>query len=274
MHEAEVLLVNALQARGKWLEKHEPWLHFNPAACDVAELPVGAKKGCMNLSEYTVELGHKGDPTIIPRLQIPRRARPDEWGPETQFQWVALLNTIFRDNPPALDARCNDAPDKDKPVISRIALGGGRLESSRMGKYFGEAVRWDFKSSQASPSIWNQAMTEWVTWTVGGFDTEVKINLRKTGGNATTISLKPENGEDTVRIVIENSPTDPSTSSDPRQLHHFRWFYQLLDPKPKPGPIPMTNHPPDLAVISCPCGKAHMTVVGGNAFCPPASFEV
>jgi len=280
--DCQVLMVNALSPddddRKHHLVEHTPWLHFQPSlVSDLDALSKEEQDGCVPLNSLTVRFDAPEGPTTVPKRKIPYGGMPGkDWGDESGLQWVASLNDILRDErPPAkLDPRClNDPPSPKNRVISKVMLNGGRLESSRVGKYLTAPVGWDFRRSPAANSMWNQAMTEWVTWTVDGFDEFVGISLIDEHGDQRTIALKPPKNEDTVHILIENSPTETSNEADPLHLHHFRWYYKLLENPPSKEPIPMCVNPPNLVVASAPCGNYHMLSPVGNAFCPPTGWN-
>lgn len=275
-----VVLVNALHPRlardgETFLPKHEPSLSFTGKhSSDLAGLPAADPDGKVkvDLQELSVKLGAAGDPTQVPMIpDIPFGTRPGgSWGPETQFQWIVPLEKLCRPihSGPRLRRSCLEHPlPRNEYAISRVHLGNGMLECDRMCMDAnGEPATWDLTDRKSGQVVWNQALSDWVKFTVSGLDEPYPIHLDRQGTQFRTILIDPRpSGGVSSSVTIENTPVDePDTSHG---LTHFLWFYELLDPPSDVSPFPQAK----------PSGPAPRvldawTESTTNAFCPPASW--
>jgi len=270
-----VVLVNALESRKARdgvtdLPKHKPLLYFNKDHCkNLNDLPSSDQNGQVDLKELTVKVGAADDPTQVPMIpDIQYGTVPGgSWGPETQFQWIAPLQKLCRPihNGPNLRRSCLEHPlPRNKYAVSRVHLGAGMLECSRMAKNDkASAIPWDFKDPTTGEVIWNQALSDWVTFTVSGLEEPYPISLDRQGTQFRTILIDPRPSQAVTSWVrIENGPV--AEPRDPKEVKHFLWFFELLEPPSEVNPIPVTN---DTVVL-----PDHVATPG-NAFCPPASWN-
>lgn len=204
----------------------------------------GQRSLCAPLDKVEIALQYTQSATAVrgARPKPPWRTGRDSNGlGHKNVPFLVRMQDIWKGRQLPWNKTCLEGPALCDRLVARMNIADGWVFAGSFGAPEPPYPVWEFVDP-SSPRKWfggrkvptgghRQPLADRVMVEIPDLEGEVVLSLNKHEGSTTvphrSWTLVPTRDNDVIEVAISNAPRDPGDEEE--LLHHFAWFYQLLD---------------------------------------------